>query len=109
MSRRVSFRSEIKDRDLAISALTSLEYSYQARGEDGLDITSGPLTRAHINLRTGEVESDSDYHSHADLGGLRQAYSEAEFRRVAQRQGATIESRTVNARNEVKLMVRMTG
>jgi hypothetical protein len=67
------------------------------------------MARATINLKTGEVESDSDYHSKGDLGGLRQAYSEAQCRQVIQRQGATIESRTVNAKSEIKMLVRMTG
>lgn len=109
MSRRVTFRSELKDRDLAIQALQSLKYSYDESGSSTLLITSGPMARATINFKTGEVEGDSDYHSKGELGGLRQAYSEAEFRRVTQRQGASIESRTVNERNEIKIRVRMTG
>jgi|SRR6185369_3357224 len=109
MSRRVSFSSSIKDRDLAIAALDSLKYSYRSEGDNILHLTSGPLSRATIDLRTGEVISDSDYHSRADLGGLRQAYSEAEVRRVIQRQGSTIESRKVNERGEVKMLVRMVG
>jgi hypothetical protein len=110
MSRRVTFRSELKDRDLTIQALKSLNYSYNETGSNTLLITSGPMNRATINLSTGEVEGDSDYHTRGELGGLRQAYSEAEFRRITQRQGATIESREVNASNQViRLLVRMTG
>lgn len=109
MSRRVSFSSSIKDRDLAISALDALKYSYRAEGENVLSLTSGPLSRATIDLRTGDVVSDSDYHSRSDLGGLRQAYSEAEVRRVIQRQGSTIESRRVTDNGDVKLLVRMVG
>lgn len=108
MSRRVTFKSELKDRELAIQALQSKGYSFD-EGGNTLLITSGPLARATINFKTGEVESDSDYHSKSELGGLRQAYSEAECKRVIQRQGATIESRTVNQKNEIELLVRMTG
>jgi hypothetical protein len=110
MSHRVTFRSELKDRELAIQALKSLNYSFdEAAGGNTLLITSGPMARATINLKTGDVEGDTDFHSKNVLGGLRQAYSEAEFLRVQQRQGATIESRHVNERGEIKILVRMTG
>jgi hypothetical protein len=109
MSRRVTFRSELKDRDLTIQALKSLNYSYTESGRDTLLITSGPMNRATINLKSGEVEGDSDFHSKGELGGLRQAYSEAEFRRVTQRQGAVIESRDVLSNGQIKMRVRMTG
>jgi hypothetical protein len=107
MSRRITYKSQIKDRDLAITALTDLQVSYRDLGEDQIQITSGAMSRAIINLKTGEVVSDSDYHNHEDLGGLRQAYSEADVRRVMNRQGATQESRTVLANGDVKLRVRM--
>lgn len=109
MSRRVTFRSELKDRDLTIQALNALQYTYSEAGNNTFLITSGPMNRASINLKTGEVEGDSDFHSKGELGGLRQAYSEAEARRIAQRQGAVIESRNVNDRGEIKIRVRMTG
>jgi len=109
MSRRVTFRSELKDRDLAVQALQALKYNFDEAGNSTLLITSGPMSRATINFKTGEVEGDSDFHTKGELGGLRQAYSEAEFRRITQRQGATIESRTVNGKNEVEMLVRMTG
>lgn len=109
MSRRVTFRSELKDRDLTIQALNALQYTYSEVVKDTLHITSGPMNRATINLKTGDVEGDSDWHTKGELGGLRQAYSEAEFRRITQRQGAIIESRTAIDGGKIKILVRMTG
>lgn len=108
MSRRISFKSEIRDKDLAINALKSLNYGYRDAGES-LVLTSGPLNRATIDLRSGEVVSDSDWHDKSALGGLRQAYSEAEIQRQIHREGATIESRSVNAAGQIKILCRMTG
>ncbi len=109
MSRRVTFRSELKDRDLTIQALNALQYTYSEVGKDVLQITSGPLNRASINLKTGDVEGDSDWHTRDGLGGIRQAYSEAEFNRITQRQGAIIEKRDVIEGGKIKILVRMTG
>jgi len=110
MSRRIAFKSEIKDLDLAINALKALDYAYEFKNssQTRISITGGKLRGASINLSNGEVESDSDYHSHEDLGGLRQAYSEAEFRRVANRQGASIESRVVT-NGSIEILCRMQG
>lgn len=107
MSRRISFKSEIKDPDLALKALDSLDMSYRHTG-DTIQIMSGTLQGCTVNLKTGEVIGDSDYHT-GKLGALRQAYSEQDFRRAAARSGNTIESRTVNAKGEIKILCRMTG
>lgn len=109
MSRRITYSSQITDRDLAISALKIMDMSYQDIGQDRLQITSGPLNRATINLKTGEVESDTDFHSKDDLGGLRQAYSEAEVTRAINREGAQIESRKITQAGDVKILCRMHG
>jgi len=108
MSHRIKYRSEIKDPELAVQALTASKMAYEQSGNI-IRITSGALARATIDLSTGEVESDSDYHSKEDLGSLRQAYSEAEVRRVMQRQGAQVESRRVLDNGDVKILCRMHG
>jgi len=112
MSHRVTFKSNITDPDLAKAALIDCKMPFEPLSENVVRITGGPMANATINLQTGEAVSDSDYHSRADLedlGGLRQAYSEAEFRRQAVRQGATIESRKINEHGEVKILCRMHG
>lgn len=95
MSHRVTYKSEMKDADLAISALKATKNTSIKDGNI-LRITAGPLNRASLNLTTGEWATDSDYHHKADDFGLvNQAYSEAEFTREAVRQGVTITSREI--------------
>jgi hypothetical protein len=108
MSHRITYRSDIKDGELAAKALASLGYTYE-ESRDSLRITSGPMNRAVIDLKTGEVVGDSDFHSHDMLGGLRQAYSEAEVLRVMQRQGAQLETRHVLENGDVEILCRMYG
>jgi hypothetical protein len=76
MSRRVTTKTEIKDKALAIDALKLAGMSYRDEG-DSLLITSGAIANARINLTTGEVSGDSDYRGHSaeGLGALRQYYS----------------------------------
>lgn len=104
MSHRVTTRTEIKDKDLAIQALTKAGFGYD---EDGtlIHVTSGPMRNATIDLRTGNVQGDSDYsHTENKLGALRKFYTEAKFRKEALKQGITIESREVLANGQIKLI-----
>lgn len=95
MSHKVTYKSEMKDADLMISALKKTGHTYTREG-NSLRITSGALNRASINLSTGDIVSDTDWRQKTnDFNVLRQAYSEEEFTREAIRKGVTIESRTV--------------
>ena len=103
MSHRVTTRTEIKDKALAIQALQKAGFGYD---EDGtmLHVTSGPMRNATIDLRTGNVQGDTDHsHSESKLGALRKYYTEAKFRKEALKQGITIERREVLANGEIKL------
>jgi hypothetical protein len=104
MSRRVTTRTEIKDKDLAKDALKIAGFSYRDEGNTLL-ITSGKLANARIDLTTGTVSGDSDYrHSEEAMGELRRHYGEAKYTLECRRQGITIESRTVNRAGEVELV-----
>jgi hypothetical protein len=104
MSRRVTTKTEIKDKALAIQALKTADMSYREEG-DSLFITSGALANARINLTTGEISGDSDYrHTTESLGALRQFYGEAKYRQECLRQGITIESRTINREGNIELV-----
>jgi hypothetical protein len=105
MSHKVTFDSPIKDGPLAKAALDAAKFSYTESGPR-ITITSGPLNRATIDLTTGEIISDSDWHTKEQLGILRQHYSEAEFRRMALREGVTIQSRQVLQGGVVRLSCR---
>lgn len=102
MSHRVTTQTEIKDKTLAIQALKAAGYSYSESGNT-LRITSGPLNRAAIDLRTGEVSGDTDYHTKDDLGALRQNYAEAKYLKECNMQGILVESREVLSNGVVRL------
>jgi len=107
MSRRVTTKTEIKDRDLAIQALKNAGMNYTESGKT-IRITSGRMANATIDLTTGEVTGDSDYgHSSGVLGGLRQGYAEAKYRAECVKQGITISSRTVERNGDIVLLCRM--
>jgi hypothetical protein len=93
MSHRVTVQTEIKDKGIASAALRAQGYSFTESG-NSLRITSGELNRATIDLSTGAISGDSDYHTSAKLGLLRQAYGEEKFKAEAFKQGFSIESRT---------------
>lgn len=105
MSHRVTTKTEIKDKKLAAEALKLAKMSYTEEGGDRLRITSGDLTHAVIDCRTGEISGDSDYRNHrADsFGMLKQYYGEALARQNAATTGSTIESRRVEQNGTVVL------
>lgn len=104
MSHRITYESKITDRDLAIAALDSLNMAYHE--QDGrLLVTSGSLHQAVIDLSTGKIDSDTDYHSNEAIDRLKIAYTEASTRREYARTGVTIISREVVSYNGVKDVV----
>lgn len=103
MSRRIETRTEITDKDLAIQALEQAGIAFTVNG-DYINLQSGNLKDARINLRNGSVTGDSDYgHNEAKFGVLRQYYSEAKVRDAFLKEGVTVDGREVNDDGEVVL------
>jgi len=104
MSHRVTTKTDITNKDLAIQALKIAGLSYQESGADTLVITGGALRNATINLRNGEISGDTDWHSRDTLGALRQHYSEAQIRQRCLMEGHSVEERQVLQDGRVKLI-----
>ncbi len=105
MSHRVTTQTEIKDRAIALQALKSANISYREVGTDQIQFTSGKMSNATLNLKTGDITGDTDYgHSQESLGLLRQHYGEAKYRAEALKNGVSIEGRTVDKNGDVILM-----
>jgi hypothetical protein len=103
MSHRVTTRTEIKDKELAMAALKQAGYSFDDRGQQ-LTITSGDLSNASINLSTGDITGDSDWrHNQEKFGALRQFYSEQKYKKELARQGGYVENRTVMQDGVIRL------
>lgn len=104
MSHRVTSRTEIRDAELATSALKQAGYSFDQRGNQIL-ITSGDMKGANINLQTGDITGDSDMgHQAAAFGALRQFYSEAKVKKETSQASGYIENRSTDQQGNIILM-----
>ena len=108
MSRRVTTKTEIKNIDFLEIACKS--ETCQKAGIR-MEKLSGNVFRIQagrssgtLNLETGEVEGDSDHFHDSDLGPLRMAYAEQSYLHTLRRQGATVQSRSVNQKGEIVLI-----
>jgi len=106
MSHRVTTKTQITDKEIAMSALKAKGWKFTERG-DTLSIEGGPMTGATINLKTGDVDGDTDYHSRDQLGSLSQAYGKEKYLNECNRQGITVESETVNEEGDIVLLCAM--
>lgn len=102
MSRRITTKTEITDRNLAEQALKQLGLSYNVRGDT---IEIGGSRGAVLNLKTGEIVGDSDFGVNPDklatAGSLAQVYGELKCRAIVIREGHTITSRVVEGQDVV--------
>lgn len=110
MSHRVTTRTDITDQDLAVSALVAAGWTHQVQGRS-IFIKSGPMRNATLNLDTGEVVGDTDYHDDSDesLGALKQHYGEAKAKLDLPKNGYHIVSRKIDTNGDVVLRCRSFG
>ena len=107
MSHRVTTQTEIKDKALAMQAAKAAGIGVIDDG-NYLRFTSGALSHAILDLRTGQITGDTDYgHTTDKLSGLKLHYSEAKYKLECVRQGIMVESRTVTKDGEVELICAM--
>lgn len=105
MSRRVTTQTEVKDRSLALQALKQAGMSYEEMG-DTISITSGPISGATIDLRSGIVTGSADVgHSRGNdgLGLIKRFYAEAKIRQECALQGISIQERIVEKDGRIRL------
>lgn len=103
MSRRIENETNITDKEMAVRAIQLAGMEHQVQGNH-IYIKSGVLAGASLNLTTGVIAGDEDFHSEESLGMLRQYYSEAVFKRECSRQGTIIDQRQVNTDGDIVLM-----
>ena len=109
MSHRITTKTEIKDKKLAIAALNKQGWTYYDRGQDMIHVTSGPLSGATINTKTGEISGDTDIHRRGfdGLEALSQPYAEVAWTQQVTKQGGMIEQRSVNKAGNVEIIARI--
>ena len=103
MSRRIAMKVGMTNRELVVGALKNAGYSYSESG-NRINILSGPLSRASINLASGELEGDSDYHTSVEVDGLKQFYRESAVRADYAKNGGQMTERTVHQNGDIELI-----
>lgn len=107
MSHRITTKTSMTDKALAEKALQLAGMTYQSQGNT-VSITGGSLRGARLDLRTGVITGDTDWHT-GHMDDLKRSYAEAEFTQKVELEGHTIESREVLQNGDVKLLVRAFG
>jgi hypothetical protein len=106
MSHRITTKTEITNKKLAIQALKTAAWGYTESG-DTLRVLDGPMRNATVNTSTGTVSGDTDWHRRGGGDGLQalnKFYSEALIRAETQKQGGQIESRTLDKDQNIILI-----
>ena len=104
MSHRITTKTKIMDLEIAKNALEKKGWQFEQSGQS-LHIKSGPMNRASINLTSGEVIGDTDWHKKDALESLNQAYGEALYEKEIAEQGGYVEERQELQNGDVRLVV----
>ncbi len=104
MSHKVTTKTTIKNKKLALQALKAAGWRYSERGSNIIDIQGGPMHGSWVDLSTGTVTGDTDYHGKTGLKALNKHYSEALVRAEAQKNGGQIIERTVAKNKDIVLI-----
>lgn len=108
MSKRITTKTDIKDKGFAATALKNAGLAFEEMSNTMLRITSGDLANATIDLTTGIISGDTDFgHRKEVLGSLRKHYSEVKFRHEAAREGVQIKQRMEQKDGSIVLKCRM--
>lgn len=105
MSHRVTTQTEIKDKTIALAALKASGASFVDRGQT-IEVTSGPMNGATIDLRTGSIGGSYDVglrNTNDSIGYLKRFYAEEKVKAECHLQGIVIESREVQKDGSIKL------
>ena len=106
MSRRVTTKTNMTDKTHVLAAAKAAGWDATESGGN-INFRSGPLRNASLNLASGEIVGDSDYHTKKELGALHQGYAEMKFRAEAAIEGVQINERLVERDGTVRLKCRM--
>lgn len=106
MSHRVTTKTEIKNKALAISALKASGCDFREEGNN-ISISSGPLRGATLNLTTGVIGGDWNSglrQGNDSIGFLKRFYAEATIMEEFALQGIAVEQRVVEKDGRIRLI-----
>lgn len=108
MSHRVTTKTEITDRELALAAFTAAGVQFKDNGNDQFRVTSGHYT-ADLNLKTGALSGDSDHFRGGAFDTLKQHYAEQKYMWELRKAGHSVESRQVEKNGDIVIMYQTNG
>jgi hypothetical protein len=94
MSHSIQIQTKITNKAAAEKALQAQKWDFSS-SDYSIRVTNGPLKGANIDLKTGKIVGDTDWHDKASLGALDQPYAEVLLMEELQTQGGFVESREV--------------
>src|SRR5262245_41578584 len=103
MSKRIVINTELTDKAALERALKYNDWAYEVQ-DTRLPIDSCPGAGSTIELKTGRLHGDSDWHSKTKLAPLIQAYGEALWRNRFSDNNGYLESRTILADGTIRLV-----
>lgn len=106
MSHRVTVQSDMTDKSIAIQALASAKLSYTEQDNVLYVKKGGGRQDFSINLKTGAIVGDSDHHTSAELGLLRQHYGVAKALKELTEQGHQVQTQFVDEQGNIVLLCR---
>lgn len=108
MSHRVTTKTEITDRELALAAFKAAGVTFRDNGNDQFQVTSKGVT-ADLNLKTGALSGDSDHLRGGPFDLLKQHYAQEKYLWELRRAGHTVESIQKNAQGDIVIMYQTHG
>lgn len=103
MSHRITTQTKVTDREIAEAALNKAGWAFRTSG-NSISIQGGPLNRATIDLATGKISGDTDWHSSDTLGSLNRYYGEAMVEKQVMESGGYIEGERIETEDSIILV-----
>ena len=103
MSKRVTTQTEIKDREIAMSAFKSAGISFTESGSGVFSIQTG---RSHgtLDLRSGTISGDDMSFRQSDFDSLKQHYAKEKTLKELLRAGASVQSQTTESNGDIVIV-----
>lgn len=107
MSHVITTNTEITKAEPAKAALEENGWDYQEL-DSRIQVRSGPLGGATIDLATGKIHGDTDYHDNKKLNALNAPYAKHMVMQDIQGRGGVIESNEVMSDGNLRIVAQVT-
>jgi len=109
MSHKITTKTQITQQGAAEAALKEKAWDYSVNDGTQIRIQSGPLGGATLNLLTGEISGDTDYHTKDNLRALNQDYAKHMVMQDVLGRGGMIESVEQQQDGRIRVLAEISG